>query len=244
MPVPFFAAALAALLALVGAALLPHAHQGVGGIVDDWALVWVFTVSCAAIAWRAWRVEQGRSAWAMVAAGLAVYTAGLVIFNLWISGDAAAPFPSIADYMWMSVQPMAIVAVLRAGTRAQRRPMAAELLDGLICAFALAAACGAVIYEPLYDRVVAHGSTFALVLPLLDLAVVATVIVRISVRGWRPDRFSLLMAGGFLSLTCGDTWSAIPAATSGWDPGSWIDLPYALCMVALALTAWTAPGAH
>jgi diguanylate cyclase (GGDEF)-like protein len=242
LPKPLVAAGIAALLAQLSVAVLPHAHRGLPGVVDDWALVAVFTVALAAVVLRAWREPQGRGAWGLVAAGLGVYTAGMVIFNVWISDDTGAPFPSVADYMWLAVQPCAIVAVLRAGRGAQRHPSAAELLDGLTCALALAAVCGAVIYEPMYDRVVAHGATFALVLPLLDLAVVATVIVRISIRGWRPDRFAWLMFGAFLALSCGDTWYVAQAATVGWDPGSWVDLPYAVCMSALALAAWTPPA--
>ena len=244
MPWPFAAASGAALIALLAVAVLPHAHRGVPGLVDDWALVAVFAVSLASVAWRAWRRPEGRGSWALVAAGLAVYTAGMVIFNLWISDDATATFPSISDYLWMAVQPCAIFVVLRLGHGARRRTTRAEVLDGLITAFALSAVCAAVIYEPVFDRVVDKGVAFGLILPLLDLAVVATVIVRVSGRGWRADRFSWLMFGGFLALSCGDTWYVVQAATSGWDPGTWMDLPYAVCMIALAAAAWTPPCPH
>jgi len=241
MPLPIKMAFAATLLALVGVSAIPHGSGGLVGLLEDWGLVLVFTTALVALVWRAVAHPDHRRAWALVAAGLAVYDAGLVIFNLWISGDAAAPFPSVADWMWLALQPCTLVAVLAIG-RGGRRASAAELLDGLISAFALAALCGALIYEPIFDRVVDGGVTFGLVPPLVDLAVVATVIVQVSARGWRPGRFFALIGLGFLALTLGDTWYVVQAATAGWDPGSWIDLPYAVCMTALAAAAFTTPA--
>jgi diguanylate cyclase (GGDEF)-like protein len=241
MPLPLALASAATLILLVAVSAIPHGAGGMGAVLDEWTLVWVFTATLAAVAWRAVVSPEHRRSWALVAAGSAIYDAGLVIFNLWISQDAAAPFPSISDWMWLAVQPCALVAVVRIG-RGGRRATPAEVLDGLICAFALAAICGAVIYEPIFARVVDRGVTFGLVLPLVDLAVVATVIVQVSLRGWRPGRFFGLMGVGFMALTVGDCWYVVQAATAGWGPGSWVDVPYALCMTALAVAAFTPPA--
>ena len=241
MPLPLVVAAAATLILLVAVSAIPHGTGGPAAVLDEWALVWAFTATLAALVWRAATVAQHRRTWALVAAGLAVYDAGLVIFNLWISEDVAAPFPSISDWMWLSLQPCVLIAVLHIG-RGGRRAMAAEVLDGLISAFGLAAICGALIYEPIFDRVVDKGVAFGLVLPLADLAVLATIIVQASLRGWRPGRFFVLLGLGFLALTMGDCWYVVQAATAGWDPGSWIDVPYALCTTALALAAFTTPA--
>src|SRR5213080_230838 len=102
MPLPLIGAAYAALTALLVVALVPHAHGGLPGVVDDWALVANVSACCATLAWRALRGPNGRAEWALVAGGLFVYTSGLAIYNLWISGPDVS-FPSIADYMWLSV---------------------------------------------------------------------------------------------------------------------------------------------
>jgi two-component system cell cycle response regulator len=241
MPLPLALAAAITLLTLLVVSAIPHGGSGLGAFLDEWALVAVFTVTLAGLSWRAIVAPSHRRSWALFAAGLAVYDAGLVIFNLWISKDAAAPFPSLADWMWLSVQPCALVVVVRIG-RGGRRATAAEVLDGLICAFALAAVCGALVYEPIFRRVVDAGVSFGLVLPLVDLAVVATVIVQVSLRGWRPGRFFGLVGSGFLLLTFGDCWYVVQAATAGWDPGSWLDVPYGVCMTMLTVAAFTPPA--
>ena len=241
MPFPLVLASIATLILLVVGSAIPHGAGGLGAVLDEWALVWTFTATPAALTWRAIAGRRHRRTWALVAAGLAIYDAGLVLFNLWISKDATAPFPSVSDWMWLALQPCVLFAVLRIG-RGARRATPAEVLDGLICAFALAAICGALIYEPIFDRVVDKGVAFGLVLPLADLAVVATIIVQVSLRGWRPGRFFALLGLGFLALTMGDCWYVVQAATAGWDPGSWIDVPYALCTTALGFAAFTAPA--
>jgi diguanylate cyclase (GGDEF)-like protein len=241
MPFPLVLASIATLILLVVGSAIPHGAGGLGAVLDEWALVWTFTATLAALTWRAIAGRRDRRTWALVAAGLAIYDAGLVIFNLWISNDATAPFPSVSDWMWLALQPCVLFAVLRIG-RGARRATPAEVLDGLICAFALAAICGVLIYEPIFDRVVDKGVAFGLVLPLADLAVVATIIVQVSLRGWRPGRFFALLGLGFLALTMGDCCYVVQAATAGWDPGSWIDVPYALCTTALGFAAFTAPA--
>ena len=97
MPLPIKMAFAATLLALVGVSAIPHGSGGLVGLLEEWGLVLVFTTALVALVWRAVARPGHRRAWALVAAGLAVYDAGLVIFNLWISGDAAATLMKLLE---------------------------------------------------------------------------------------------------------------------------------------------------
>jgi two-component system cell cycle response regulator len=239
MPLALAAASALALGLVVAIAVVWHGELG---RLDEWALPAVFGIAAVSCLWRAVRVPQGRSAWTMVFAGIAMYTAGSIVFNVLYSGDAQPPFPSIADYLWSSVQPCVAIALLIEGRRTRGRHGAAELLDGAVCALALAGICGAIVYEPIFNEVVDRGVTFGLVQPLADLAVVAVVIVHLSAGGWRNDRHLCLVGVSFLALSVGDSLYVVEAATSGYDAGTWIDVPYALCMTGLGVAAWTPPA--
>jgi hypothetical protein len=116
----------------------------------------MFGTAAASCLWRAAAVRAERLAWSVLGTGLAAYTLGSVVFNLWIRGDAGAPFPSAADALWVILQPSAIAALVLIGRARGLALSPTPVLDGLICALALTGVCAALVYEPVFDEVVAE----------------------------------------------------------------------------------------
>ncbi len=206
--------------------------------LGDWGLAGCLACSAITCSYRARIAHRERTGWLLVATGLWAYTLGTVIFAVWIKDAAHPPFPSISDWMWLGLPVCAAAGVLSLARARGVRFSLASVLDGVIVASALAGLLAAVVYEPVYRELMSHHVAFGMVPPLSDLAVLAVLVVGMSARRWRPDSFSVLAMGAFAVLTFGDCVYSLAAASTGWSPGTWIDLPYAAGATLLGLAAW------
>src|SRR5438270_2775586 len=185
--------AVLALVALAGEAA--HAVFQVGGArLDGFFGDWVYTAlevtGAALCTWRAAAVRRERAAWAAMAIGLWAWTAGDLLWTVWLNDVANPPFPSVADgcYYASYAGQYACLALL---LRARVRPLRADLcLDGLIAGLGAAALAAAVVFEPI--RRATHGSAavvaFTLAYPVMDLMLLCMVAVAFGVLSWRPGR--------------------------------------------------------
>jgi hypothetical protein len=82
----------------------------VDSLMQDWLFHAVLLGACAVCAMRAAFVAENRLAWALIAAGVALWTLGDVYWSLFLVGDDAAPFPSPADAGWLAFYACAYVA--------------------------------------------------------------------------------------------------------------------------------------
>lgn len=174
-----------------------------------------FLTASASCLWRARIDPQGRRPWLAFGLALFLYASGSICFNLWIVGDATPPFPSVADWLWLGLQTTSLIGLVLLA-RVRRLPMTrGSVLDGLIVALALTSLCAAIVFQPIFDEVVARGFAFGLIMPLASLTVVSAVIVGIALRGWRPSATLVAIGGGFLLIAFGDSVYVIEAATDG-----------------------------
>ncbi len=75
-----------------------------------------------------WARREDRWAWALIAFGLLTWTAGDLVWTLWLNNLANPPFPSIADPLYLAMYPAMYAALMllirsRRG-RVSRRAMA------------------------------------------------------------------------------------------------------------------------
>jgi diguanylate cyclase (GGDEF)-like protein len=235
------------LLAIVGAYLAAYAGWQLfrwGGpdekqLIGDLAFLPVY-VGATAMAWNASRrcadVPRLRSAWRLIAIGLAFYLLGIVLQSYYEIFAASKPFPSLADPAYLMCYPFALAGLLRfpyaGGSRSQRRR---TLID---CA-TVAIAGGAVIwYAVLGPTTLIHGATWPQTVvsvggPVGDLMLIvglATVLLRRTVPS--SGLALRILAGGLVFWVAADllySWTSVHGGYSGGDP---VD---ALYMVALSL---------
>lgn len=133
------AAVLLALFAIqVGTDL---AGSEVTAVFEDYLYNGLLLTGAAFCTWRAVAVEEERLAWALMGAGIAIWTAGDILWTVMWAQDPNAPYPSVSDGFWLAWYP-ASFAVLFLLVRARIASFRASLwFDGTIgalCVMALA----------------------------------------------------------------------------------------------------------
>jgi diguanylate cyclase (GGDEF)-like protein len=241
-PVPILGLLSAGLaLAVAGVAL-----RGVPGaaprLIGDWGLAACIGASAVACTWRAISNAVERIAWAVLAVGMWSYALGTVVFAGWIKSLEHAPFPSVSDWMWLALPVLSLVAFVMVGRQRGLGFRITSVLDGVIVATAFSGLVAALVYQPVYHELLQRGAAFGMVPPLSDVAAVSALVVALATRRWRPEPCALLAAGGFMLIAFGDTIYSLAAASTGWAPGTWLDLPYAAGTVLVALAAWVPAG--
>jgi len=84
----------------------------------DWTSSIAYIVATGIVVLRVVRVKEGRGPWILVAAGLALYTAGNLLWVFSVQHLADPPFPSICDALWLALYPASYVALVWLGRRA------------------------------------------------------------------------------------------------------------------------------
>src|SRR3954465_10926495 len=96
---------------------------------------------------RATARRQERLPWALLAIGLALYAGGNIYWSLALAALDEAPYPSIADGLWLSFYPLAYVAIVLLARSRMPRLGVRLWLDGLIAALTVAALSAAVVFK-------------------------------------------------------------------------------------------------
>jgi hypothetical protein len=136
-------AAFALLLLIIAAAGL-NAVFGVGDsqideVMRTWASSAVYVIAAALVLARAIVIRESRTAWVLIAAGLALYCVGNLLWTLWLESAESAPIPSLADAFWLSLYPASYAGVILLARRGRRRTPAGVWLDGIVAGLGMAA---------------------------------------------------------------------------------------------------------
>jgi hypothetical protein len=210
-------------------------------VMRDWVPSLVYVVASAIVALRVIRVRKDRGPWTVIAAGLTLYTAGTLVWSLWLQNLAAPPFPSLSNALWLSMYPAAYVGLvwLARGEKREGAP-AGVWLDGIVAGFGVAALGAAVVLGPTMRA--GRGDFAALATnlahPVADLILAGLVMGILGLRGFRLDRVWMLVGGGFLLLCIGDIMFLLDVA-GGATSTSPASLVFYLAAVApIAAAAW------
>jgi diguanylate cyclase (GGDEF)-like protein len=177
-----FAAYVAVALGLGGSGLLDA--------FSTWVYIALVLGAAGLLALRAFTGEEQRAPWLALAAGAAMWAAGELVYEFWYSeAPDLAPYPSVADALWLGAYVAAgvgIVLVLRARLRRAFHPT--MWLDAAIGATTIAALTAAIAFDPVLAET--SGATLEvatdLAYPLADLGLLALVVTLLALTGWRP----------------------------------------------------------
>ena len=235
-------------LALCGAGyavLLVGGGTWLGLDPDSWWPVGILALGAAlACTARAAHGRRERDAWTLLAAAVASWAAGFIVWAALYEHQAAPPYPSIADALWLPFYLLMLGALASLMHAERPRIPPTAWLDALIPACAVSAVVSQLLMphvqtagKPLTEQVV------LLAYPALDVLMIVAIVLVLALRRWEPDVRWGLLAVAVLGSALGDLlWSYLVASDSH-EVGSPADLPYVLTAVAIAWAAWAPKSA-
>jgi signal transduction histidine kinase len=166
----------------------------------------VGTYGIAAVIVGARRNLRGieRRVWYLFAAGLIAFVVGDTIFDAYAIGSGTVPFPSVADWIYLSAYPLLFAAITIVVARFGRRRIRIALIDaGIVtCAFVLGQWVWvleptAQMHESALDR------SILIAYPAMDILIVAPLAGLIFARSARSASY-VLLALAVLTLLVAD----------------------------------------
>jgi diguanylate cyclase (GGDEF)-like protein len=224
---------------------------GVRSLVDlpaHWDKVFtvgVVVASSALCALRAVSDRRDRLAWAVIAGGIFSYAAGAAVWTVYLQDLDQAPYPSVADALWLGFYPLVMFGV---GLMFRDRMAGSSVsmwLDGVVSGVGLASLSAATVFPRVTAG--ASGPPAAVVInfayPLLDLALLITIIGGMAALGAWRDRSWLLLGAGFAAFSAADSWYLLQLADASYAPGGPVDAAFLVAVVLVALAGHAGGGA-
>jgi two-component system cell cycle response regulator len=189
---------------------------------------------------RAAARREERAAWGLFALGLTLYAGGNIYWSLALADLDEAPFPSIADGLWLSFYPLAYVAIALLAKARMPRLGVRLWLDGVIAALTVAAISAAVVFKAV--RASTGGDTAAIVTniayPLADMVLVGLVVGIMAAGRKRLDRTWVVLGAGLGVFAVCDSIYLFQVARETYATGTLLDIGWIAGALIVSLAAW------
>jgi diguanylate cyclase (GGDEF)-like protein len=215
-----------------------------GAIVplDSWLYDALTLFGAALVAARGWLVADERLAWLLLTAAMVSSAAGDIAYAVL---GAEAPWPSIADALYLGFYPLAYAALVLLLRSHVGRLSAAVWLDGLTAGLALAAAAAAWAFGPI--SAATGGSAVAVMVglayPLGDLLLIAVAAAAVAILGSRAQLRWVLLAAGLAVYAFADTIYLLQAAGGSYVEGTCVDALWPAATLLFVVASWR-PDRH
>jgi len=181
-----------------------------------------------------------RVAWAVMGLALALWAGGNLYWTLVLADVAEAPFPSVADALWLAFLPAAYVAILLLMRDRSPQVDSRLWLDGIIAALTTGAVSAAVVFGAV--QATTGGDTAAvatnLAYPLGDMILVGTVLGAVTAGRGRLDRTWLFFAAGIGVFAVADSIYLFRVADGSYVAGGFLDIGWPAGALLAGLSAW------
>jgi two-component system cell cycle response regulator len=191
--------------------------------------------------WRALAIREERAAWLVMGAGIASWTAADVVWTAVYADDPSAPYPSVADGLWLAYYPAACVTLLMLMRSRLERVRTSLWLDGTIGALTTAALACAVLYAPIVESGAGEVSPQVLTnlaYPVGDLMLLGLVVAILGLTGWRPGRAWLFLGLGLALNALGDGIYLLQTAEGTYREGTLLEALWPASALLVGLAAW------
>ncbi len=187
-----------------------------------------------------------RLAWTLIACGLALYAGGNLYWTFVLADLAEAPYPSVADGLWLGFYPFAYAAIgLLARSRMPRLGFRLWL-DGLIAALTVAAVSAAVVFGAVRETTGGDGAAIAtnLSYPLADMVLFGLVAGVMAAGRKRLDRTWVAFGIGLAVFAISDSLYVFQVAKGTYETGTLLDIGWIVAALILSLAAWQPARGH
>ena len=171
--------------------------------------------------------------------GLLGWALGDVAWTVESQGGATPPTPSVADCFYLTLYPLAYLAIMFVLRSEARRFQPSVWLDGAIVGLATAAVCAAFAFDTIVRTI--GGSPAAvgvnLAYPIGDLILLALAAgALVVVPGWSPRL--ILLGVGCALLAGGDTIFLFQSSANTYRVGTLLDITWPAAMLVLSACVW------
>jgi diguanylate cyclase len=210
--------------------------------------VWIANLGyagCTALcAWRAIARRPGRWGWGALAGGLLLFTAGSVLWTVWVQYFNPVPYPSIADFCFLAFFFMAFLGIGLLVRETVPKTSKTIWVDGLIAALGVAALEAIFVIGPISQ---ANSGDFATVAtniayPIGDLVLVTMVVAVFAVRGWRPGRLWWTLGAGLVIFAAADSIYVLRVTSGTYVTGTPLDSAWLIGAFLMVFAAWQRMG--
>ena len=188
-----------------------------------------------AVARRAERV-----AWALIAVALAIYSGGNWYWSIALADLDEAPYPSLADGLWLGFYPLAYVAIVLLARSRMPRLGVRLWLDGLIAALTVAAISAAVVFKAVRASTGGDDAAIAtnLAYPLADMILFGLVVGVMAAGRKRLDRTWAVLGAGLGVFAISDGLYLFQVARETYVTGTLLDIGWLAGAFVVSLAAW------
>ena len=230
--------------AVVGFAFFAlHTSVGVGGAaLDHFSSVWVYDalelLAVVGVFARAIFVKAERLAWIFLAAAVASWTIGDLLWNFAYGGSP--PFPSWCDVFYLGFYPPAYVGLALLVRYRLARFDRSIWLDGVMAALAVAAVGAAILVDVILHttqgKLLPDATNLAY--PLGDIVLLALLAGVFGLARWRPGRDWTLIACSIGLTALADAIYLYQSAVGTYVSGTILDALWPASLLLLVLAAW------
>ena len=219
------------------------------GTSDYFFDVWVANagyVGCAALCtWRAIARRRGRWGWGALAVGLWFFTAGSVLFTVWVQYLTPQPYPSISDAAFLTFFVFAFPGIGLLVRETVPHTSKTIWIDGLIAALGVAALESILVITPIIKASAGISGTSVatnIAYPIGDMVLVTMVVAVFAVRGWRPGRLWWTLGAGLVLFAAADSVFVLQVTAGTYVTGTPLDSLYLIGTFLMAFAAWQGMG--
>jgi two-component system cell cycle response regulator len=192
--------------------------------------------------WRAVAVRAERVQWLIVGFAIVSWTAADIVWTAVYAHNPNAPYPSIADGLWLTWYPATLVALVLLVRSRLRGARASLWLDGLIGAVATTALAAALAYGPVIHEGSAGSLSPAVVTglayPVGDLLLLGMITAIFGLTSWNPGRAWLVLGLGLALNAVGDAIYLVQTADGTWVEDGWVNAFWPASSLLVGLAAW------
>jgi signal transduction histidine kinase len=222
-------------------------EPGFDPLIDGWLQGAAYVTAAALSVLGAVYARRGRYAWSWVAAALTMRAIAFVIYLGWVREMDPIPYPSAADFFWLAMYPLllvAMVSLIRSRFARTSRPL---VLDGVVGGLAITALALALLYGTLVD-LTAEGTPGAavatnLAYPIADAILMLVMLGMLVAYAWRPPPALWLLSAGVAAFAIVDSVYLYQVTAGTYEPGTPLAALSLIATSAIAWAGWVRPEA-